>query len=118
RREALRARDDVLVRLGARAGEVVLLEQHLVEEPGAVVRTAADGDRVLLEVAQTRRRLAGVEDRRPAAGDGVDEAPGHRRDAGQALQEVQRDALAGEDRRGIAVDRRDDRAGLELGAVL
>ena len=43
-------------------------------EPDAMVRAAAGADRVLLERAQRRRRLARVEDRDAAAG-GVDEAP-------------------------------------------
>ena len=55
--------------VGHAAGQphVVVLDQHGVVEPGAMVRRAARAHRVLLERAQRRRRLARVEDDDPAA---------------------------------------------------
>ena len=50
------------------------------------------------------RRLARVEDARAGAAHGVDVAGGRRRHAGEAAEEVQRGALAGEQRGGRALD--------------
>ena len=79
-------------------GDVVLLDQDRVVEAHAVVHPAAGADRGLLERAQQRRRLAGVEDHgapalRPRR---LDEAGGQGRDAGEVAEQVERDALAGE----------------------
>ena len=62
-----------------------------------MVRRAAGAHRVLLQRAQRRRRLARVEDRDAAAGR-VDEPARARRDAREPLQEVERRALADEQR--------------------
>ena len=62
-------------------------------------------DRVLLERPQRRRRLARVEDRDAPAGR-VDEPARARGDAGQPLQEIERRALADEQRARRSVDRR------------
>ena len=80
------------------AGEaqVVVLDQDRVVEAEPVVRAAAAADRVLLERAQARRRLARVEDLGAGPVDGVDEAAGERRDAGEASEQIQRRPLAGE----------------------
>ena len=74
---------------------VVVLDQDGGVEPGAMVGAAAAAHGVLLEDAQRRRGLAGIEDGDAARGR-VDEARGQRGDARQPLQEVQRDPLGGE----------------------
>jgi hypothetical protein len=59
---------------------VVVLDQDRVEQSDAVIRRAAGADRVFLQRAQRRRRLARVEDGdAPAAR--LDESPRHRGDA-------------------------------------
>ena len=87
------------------AGEpdVIVLDQNRVEEAGAMVRGAARRDRVLLERAQRRRRLARVEDR-DAAGRGVDEQARACGDAREPLQEIERRAFADEQRPRARVD--------------
>ena len=81
------------------AGEpdVVVLDQHRVEQPDAMIGRAAGAHGVFLEHAQRRRRLARVEDRDAAAGR-VDELPRARRDARQPLQKIERRALGDEQR--------------------
>ena len=74
---------------------VVVLDQDGGVEPGAMVGAAAAAHRVLLEDAQRRRGLAGIEDGDAARG-GVHEARGQGRDAREPLQEVQRDPLGRE----------------------
>src|SRR5207249_12160234 len=74
----------------------------------------ADLDRVLLEKAQERRRLAGVADARPGAFHRADEAPGEGRHAAGPLQEVQGDALAAEQGAGPPGYRRSEEHTSEL----
>ena len=63
-----------------------------------MVLPAAGADRGLLERAQQRRGLAGIEDHGAAAlgARGFDEAGGERRDPGEVTEQVEGDALAGE----------------------
>ena len=67
-----------------------------------MVAAAAHAHGVLLERAQAGRRLARAGDARPGAGDGVDDAAGGGGDAAQPAEEVERRALAGEQRRARA----------------
>ena len=82
-----------------------------------MVGAAAGADGVLLERAQARRGLAGVEDARARALDRRDVAGGERGDPGQAAEEVERHALAGEDRGGGPVQL-GERPGLAPAAVV
>jgi hypothetical protein len=100
-----------------RRPHVVLLQENGVEQPGAVVRPAARADRLALELPPSRRRLAGVEDRRPGAGDRVHARPRERRHAREPGEEVQREPLAGQDGGERALEHRDRRAGREPLAV-
>ena len=78
----------------ARRGDVVVLDQHARRQVEAVVRAAARAHRVALERAQPGRRLARVEDARAACpATASTNSRVERRDAGDALQEVQRDPL-------------------------
>ena len=104
-------------RHAARERDVVVLDQHAVVEPEAVVARAAGRDRVLLKHAQARRSLARVNDLRVRALDGLDEAARERRDAGEALHQVQGEAFAREQHVGEAGRARDDLARLDLVAV-
>ena len=81
----------------ARKTDVVVLDQHRVEETDAVVRRAAGADGVLLERAQRRRRLARVEDG-DAAARRLDEPARARGDAREPLQKVERGPFADEQR--------------------
>src|SRR5207344_1802963 len=82
-------------------------------EAETMVTAAAAGDGVLLERAQPRRRLARVEHARTRAVHGVDVAARERGDSGEAAEEVQRDALAREDRALGAAHPGDDRGRLD-----
>ena len=86
---------------------MVVLDEDPVVEAEAVVRATAAANGVLLERAQPGRRLPGVEDRRAGAFDRVDEAASERGDSGEAAEEVERRALAGEDCTRGACDPRD-----------
>ena len=87
-----RARDRL--RDPAGGGDVVLLDQDRVVQPGAVVARAAGRDRRLLERAQPGGRLARVEHLRARALHRARRARRQRRDAREVREEVQRRALA------------------------
>ena len=79
------------------AGEVVVLQEHEVGQRAAVVHSPAGAHRGLLQRTQAGQRLAGVEHPHPVAG-GVHEPAGGGGDARQVAEEVERGALAGEQR--------------------
>ena len=76
-----------------------LIEDPVVE-PEAVVPAASAAHRVLLERAQSGRRLARVEDLRAGAVDRVDVAAREGGDAREAAEQVERQALAARAARG------------------
>ena len=78
--------------------EVILLHEDAVVEAGAMVPAAAAADGVLLERAEPGRGLARVEDGRPRPLGQLDEAAGEGGDTAEPADEVERDALAAEDR--------------------
>ncbi len=82
----------------ARGGDVVLLDQDRVVQPRAVVARAAGRDRRLLERAQPGRRLARVEHPRAGSLDLARRARRDRRHAREVREEVQRRALARQQR--------------------
>src|SRR6185436_1889075 len=98
-------------------GEMVVLDEHRVVEAEAVVAAAAGADGVLLERAKAGGGLAGADDAGVGAGDGVDDAAGGGGDAGEVTEEVQRDALASEDRAGRALPICEGGAGVDDVAV-
>jgi len=69
---------------------VVVLDEDARAEIEAVVAGAAREHGGLLEHAEARRGLAGVDDLGAGAGDRLGVALGERRDAGQPLHEVER----------------------------
>ena len=97
----------------ARGGDVVLFDEHHVVKTHAVIAAAAAPHGILLRRAQAREGLAGVEDRAAGAGDRGGEAARLGGGRGEELQEVERSALAGEDRPGRALDLEDHRSGRE-----
>ena len=62
-----------------------------------MIRAAAGDDSRLFQRAQSRRGFASIEDLRLRFADAVDELPGQGCDAAQALKEIQRHALCGQD---------------------
>ena len=102
------------------AGEVVVLDQHGVGEPQAVVGAAAGADGGLLEEAEAGEGLARIEDADPGVGlvGRLDEAGREGGDAGEVAEEVQRSALGGEDRAQGPADIEDGVAGFELVTVV
>ncbi len=91
-------------------GQVIVLDQHAVGEVEAMVLAAADADGVLLEDAETRRRLARVDEAGGETAEPLGKRGRHRRDAAQALEEVQGRALRGQERARRALDARRDAA--------
>ena len=72
---------------------MVVLDEHGVVEPEAVVAAAAAADGVLLKGAQPGRGLAGADDAGAVWRDSGDEVARGGGDAAEAAQEVERDAL-------------------------
>ena len=88
------------LRDAARGGDVVLLDQEGVEEAHAVIGAAARRDRRLLQLAQARRRLAGVEDarrssRRPPRHSGRSGSPPRRGGRGSSARCARRRGSSG-----------------------
>ena len=102
----------------AGGGDVVVLDQDAVAEVEAVVVAAAEAYGVALESAEAGRRLARVDDAHRQAGDGVGEGARQRGGAGEALEEVEGDALGREDRCEWPFDHRELGAGLGPGRRL
>ena len=73
---------------------MVVLHEHHVEEAHAVVGTATDANGVLLQSAESRNRLAGIEHLGLAALQSFLERVGNRCHTGKLLDEVQERALA------------------------
>src|SRR5262245_58200512 len=105
--------------LGDAAGhrQMVVFDQHAVVQSHAMIAPAADAHRVLLQHPQPRRRLAGVDDLRLQAGDGLNVLARHGGDARKMLKEVQRDALGREQHLGVADHAGEDFARFDLLAV-
>ena len=86
-----------------RRRDVIVLDQDRVEQAHAMVCHSARGRGGLLQTAQPRRGLAGIEHPAvrclPRSGG---EPVRQRGDAGEALQKIQRHTLAFEQRSGIA----------------
>ena len=102
----------------AGGGDVIFLDQEHVKKTHAVIVRAAAAHGVLLRRAQTRQRLARIEQSAAGAGDRFDIAARRSRRTGQSLQEVERRALAGQDRARGPFDLKEERARLDCIAVL
>ncbi len=74
--------------------DVIILDQNGVEKTRAMVRRAPGGYRHFFELPQPRRGFARIENFRSRAFDRVDVGMGERRDAAQALEEVESSAFA------------------------
>jgi len=98
-------------------GDVVLFHHHRVEQADPVVVAAAAAHRVLLRQAQAGEGLAGVEDARAGAGDGLDERSGAGGRGRQRLQEIDRAAFGREQGAAGAFEGADLAAGLKPLAV-
>ena len=85
--------------------QVVVLDQHAIRQPEAVVVPPTVTHRRLLQRAQPRRRLSGVHDARLRFAHGVDVARGQGGHTGETLQQVQRDPLPGEQAPRRSLDR-------------
>src|SRR5690242_16193517 len=88
----------------ARGGDVVFLDQDRIVKADAVVVAAAATHGVFLRKAQARDGLAGIEDFRAGAADGVDIGARHRGGAGKRLKEIERIAFARDQRTRVAFD--------------
>ena len=105
---------------GADGGDVVVFDEDGGAEVVAVVAAAADADGVALGEAEAGGGFAGIEDGGVGAGDGGDDfdgGAGHGGDAGEALEEVEGDALAAQDGVEGALDVGDGCAGGEGEAI-
>ena len=79
-------------------GEVVVLDEHHVEQAEAMVVSAAAGDGVFLKPPPAGRGFARVENSRRSAFDGLHELRGQRGNAGKSLDKIQRHALGAQNR--------------------
>ena len=83
--------------LGERAGggDVVVFDEDVLAEGGAVVHAAAAAHGVFLECAPAGCGLARIDDAGGGAGEGIRVAARLRGDAGEALNEIEGGALGG-----------------------
>ena len=77
-------------------GDVIVLDQHGVEETGSMIGAAAHGDRVLVENPPAGEGLARVDDLRAGSGHPLHEFPGGGGDPGHASDEIEGRALRGQ----------------------
>jgi hypothetical protein len=84
--------------------DMIVLDEDRVVQAEAVVRTATFPDRVLVEQAVMRNRLARIKNFRARPGYGVRETPSKSRNTAEALEQVQRNSLGGQYRGEIASD--------------
>ena len=96
---------------------MIVLDQHAVVEPHPVVLGAAHPGRIFIERAQARKRLASVEQDCSGARDRLDIAARQGGNSRQMLQRVERRALRGEHRTGVAFEAHQFRVGGRLVAV-
>ena len=85
-------------------GDVVVLDQDRIEQPGAMVRPAAASDRVLLQLTKSGRSLARVKQNRAGAIEFHGAARCQSGDPGEPSEQVQGSPLAGENRSSRAGD--------------
>ena len=78
--------------------QVVVLDEHQVEQAHAMVVSAAARDRVFFKSPPAGRRFTRVENLRRRVLDGVHELRRERRNAGQPLDKIQRHALGAQNR--------------------
>ena len=108
-----------LDRRGDRAcgGDVVFLDEDLVEQSHAMVVGAAAAHGVLLRGAQPRHGLARIEDAAAGAGHRLDVGARGGRRTTEQLQEVERGALTTQHRARRPCDLEDDRTGAQRLAI-
>ena len=102
----------------AAGGPVIVLEHDAIVEPQPVVHAPAAANRVLLEHAQPRRGLAGVENLHPVRPDLLHKGARQGGDARHPLQEVERRALGREYRAGRTVQFTENRPLIDAVAVI
>ena len=95
----------------ARRRDVVVLDEHRVEQAEPMVGAAARTHRVFLEGAQAGRGLPGADDFRARARHRLDETVRRGRNPAQMLDQVQRHALRRKDRPRLAAEPRNRGAG-------
>ena len=97
--------------------DVVVLDQHRVIEPEAVIEAAAAAHGVFLQRPQPGRGLARADDARLGMGDAPHEFGRAGGDAGEVAEEIQRGTLCGQDGAGVAGNRHQAGPGLDRHAV-
>jgi len=102
RRQPARAGDRSRDRSGGR--DMVLLDEHHVIEPDAMILRATAEDSVLLCGTQPRQCFPRVEDLAAGTGNGGDEPARHRGSRRQKLEEVESRTLSGKHRASRAFD--------------
>ena len=99
-------------------GEVVVLDEHHVEQAQAMVVAAAAGDGVFLKPPPAGRGFARVENLRRRAFDGIDKLRGQGGHAGKPLDKIQRHALGAQNRARRAGNFQQSVAAVDVLAVL
>ena len=87
----------------AQRGEVIVLDEHHIDQAEAMVVSAAAHDSVFFEAPPAGRGFARVQDLRVGSFDGLDKLRGQRGNAGKPLDEIQRNALGAQQGAGRAV---------------
>lgn len=97
---------------------MVVLDQHAVVEPHAVILGSSHSRRIFAEKAQPRHGLAGIEQDCTRPGNGIDVAARKGGDPRKMLQRVECRPFGGEHGAGIALEHHQGRARFDPVAVV
>jgi hypothetical protein len=101
----------------AGGGDVVVLDQHRIIEPEAVIEPSTTAHGIFLQHAQAGRRLARADNAGLGAFRSLDQRVRGSGDTREMACEIQRDAFACEDRARMTVERRKCRSCCDLRAI-
>ena len=73
--------------------QMVVLDQHGIEQPHSMIRAAAARNGIFVQEPQARNRLPRIDDARLRSPHAVHVMPRHRRDTAHALQHIECDAF-------------------------
>src|SRR5436190_210939 len=90
--------------VSSESSKVIVLDEHHVEEPEAMVLAAAAFDGVFLESTPTGSGFAGIENFCARAAHRIHELARERGDSGEALNEIQGDAFGSENGTRVTLD--------------
>lgn len=101
----------------AQSGEMIVFDEHHVEQAEAVINAAAASDGIFFQSTQAGSGFARVKNLRVGALDGIHELRSQGGDAGEALNEIEGDAFGAQDGTRIAGNAQQVLAGFGVVAI-